>query len=293
MLAECLAHIPFTAGGIYLDCTFGAGGHSRGILESMDDSSRLYALDADDEAIARAKGLAASDERLHIERANFAQLPQLCQRWRLSGRINAGLADLGVSSPQLDSADRGFSYRLDAPLDMRMDRRTQPDAREWIKHCDAQELRRVLGELGQLRRPGRLANAIVRYRQKREITHTGQLADLVAAVEPAPRSGQHPANNAFRAIRMHINREIESLRRLIEEMASALVQGGRFLLICFHSLEVRLVRAALASPAPRKLPITASPAGRWRLHSRHRPSAEETTANPRARSASLYVLERL
>lgn len=293
MLKECLESIPFVDEGVYLDCTYGAGGHSQAILESMSPCSRLYAIDQDDEAIARLGPLTKLDARLRVARANFADLRTVCTDWDVCGRATAILADLGVSSPQLDDPHRGFSFRADAPLDMRMDRRVDTDARAWINQCDAAQMRRVFTDLGQLRRPGTLAHVIDRYRSKTEIVSTQQLADLVAAVEKPRRGGSHPATGVFRAIRMHINRELDSLSALVDAAAAVLARGGRLLVICFHSLEVRVVKSALRSALPARLPVRTDDTRRWRLITKARPQATEVEANPRARSACLYVLEKI
>ena len=288
MLAECLNYYDSSMREIYLDCTFGAGGHSAAILSAMHPDSRLYVIDQDPEAERRCQA-GFADPRLTFARDNFAQVKKLCHDWEIDHQVDVALADLGVSSPQLDEVERGFSFRADAPLDMRMDPEHGLSALEWLQQVDVQQMRQVFKELGQISQPGRLANTIDRYRRKRAITSTQQLAELISAVVGRKKSGIHPATNAFRAIRMHINQELENLAKLLTAMNRVLQRGGRLLLICFHSLEIRLVRSYLRTDTPQGLPVKVEPP--YRLLADHKPSATEVEHNPRARSARLFVLQ--
>lgn len=285
--------------GSYLDCTFGRGGHSRAILACLGPQGRLYALDRDPQAFAAARELAASDPRVVAEQAAFSEFGAFLDA-HAAGCMDGMLFDLGVSSPQLDDADRGFSFSRPGPLDMRMDPAVGSSAADWLNVAEETEIARVLRRLGEEKSASRIARVIVQRRQEKAINTTGELAALIEAVVPRRAGARHPATRSFQAIRMHVNRELEELEGALREVPGRLCPGGRLCVISFHSLEDRLVKRFMrdhsrVDPALARLPVvppSAQPVLRL-PHGPIRASAAEVAANPRARSASLRVAERL
>ena len=288
--------------GIYVDATFGRGGHSRAILNRLGADGQLIGLDQDPSAIEHGQLRFGSDPRLRLIHQNFSELGQLLERLDLNAAIDGLLIDLGVSSPQLDDAERGFSFTRDGPLDMRMNPEAGISAADWLAVVDQATLTRVLREYGEERFAGRIARAIVETRAHRPITRTAQLAELVEQAMPAAarhQSAVHPATRSFQAIRIQVNQELDVLDRVLEAGIDALAPGGRFVVISFHSLEDRRVkqafqRAAVAPPASRRLPVAERFEARLqKIGKLVRPDEAECRANPRARSARMRVAERL
>ncbi|MFA5684917.1 MAG: 16S rRNA (cytosine(1402)-N(4))-methyltransferase RsmH [Lysobacteraceae bacterium] len=282
--------------GRYLDGTFGRGGHARGVLARLGDEGRLLAMDKDPEAMAEARQLQAEDARLRLRQDSFAALAQ----WEeTAAGLDGVLFDLGVSSPQLDQAERGFSFQADGPLDMRMDPGSGESAAQWLARADEAEIADVLWRLGEERMSRRIARAIVARRREAPITRTAELADLIAAVVGRREPGKHPATRSFQALRIHVNRELDDLEAGLQAAHARLRPGGRLAVISFHSLEDRAVKrfiAAHARPAPgnRRLPVAAEFRPTLReIGAAIKPDAAELARNPRARSAVLRVAERI
>ena len=281
--------------GCYIDATFGRGGHSAAILAALSDSGRLIALDRDDAAIKAAKELSAADARVSVRHANFSELEHLQDV--AIGSVDGILLDLGVSSPQLDQADRGFSFMHDGPLDMRMDQSREPSAAQYLNEVSEIELLRVLREYGEEPQAKKIAAAITAARGS--LTRTSQLANLVSDVKGRGKPGRHPATQVFQAIRMAVNAELESLQSGLQAAFNLLKMGGRMCVISFHSLEDRMVKEffnarAKAPAASRRDFMGASDfVASARLISKDKASDEECRANPRARSAVLRVTEKL
>ncbi|MES2364293.1 MAG: 16S rRNA (cytosine(1402)-N(4))-methyltransferase RsmH [Pseudomonadota bacterium] len=297
LLEEAVAALNIKPDGIYVDATFGRGGHSRAILAQLGASGRLIAFDKDLAAVA--VGQSWQDPRFEIVHRSFAQMAEAVFARGLT-QVSGVLMDLGVSSPQLDDAERGFSFRFDAPLDMRMDTTCGLSAAAWLAEADEGEIRGVIKDYGEERYAKSIAGAIVAQRAGAPITTTKRLADLVAGVVPAREPGQNPATRTFQAIRIYVNRELEELSLALPQAEQLLAPGGRLAVISFHSLEDRIVKRFMrevSSPPelPRRLPVRAAdiPVPEMRLVGRAvRPSATEVAANPRARSATLRIVER-
>jgi 16S rRNA (cytosine1402-N4)-methyltransferase len=277
--------------GIYVDGTFGRGGHSRLILERLGPAGRLIALDRDPQAAEAARAI--GDARFRFFKAKFSELEMV------PSGVQGMLFDLGVSSPQLDDPVRGFSFRHDGPLDMRMDPEAGMSAAEWLAKAQVQDIRRVIRDYGEERFAKQIAAAIVAARRSEPIVRTRQLADLVARAVRTREPGQDPATRTFQAVRIHVNRELEEVSMMLPQAVSRLAPQGRLAVISFHSLEDRIVKRfmqALARPEmPRGLPLRASemPEPVLRIVGRaQRASRQEITRNPRARSATLRVAER-
>ncbi len=284
--------------GVYVDATFGRGGHSRLILAQLGPAGRLVALDRDPDAIR--VGAAVHDARLTLVRRAFSQLGTVLDELGIA-RVNGILLDIGVSSPQLDDATRGFSFRFDAPLDMRMDPDSGMSAADWLATATEGEIGEVIRSYGEERFAKPIARALVAARQKERIGTTGQLARLIAAAVKKREPGQHPATRSFQAIRIYLNRELEELKAVLPQCVERLLPGGRLAVISFHSLEDRIVKRfmrdeAQGEQAPARLPIPAAmlKPGRLKLVGRARHASDaEVAANPRARSAVLRVAERV
>lgn len=286
--------------GIYLDGTFGRGGHSHLILERLNKSGRLIAIDKDPEAIAFATSEFGNDARFKIVRGSFEMLAEVAEQAGVMGRIDGVLLDLGVSSPQLDQAERGFSFQQDGPLDMRMDPDTGLSAADWLAQADAHEIADILKRYGEERHARRIARAIVNARNAQPIRSTKKLAEIVVLANPSWEKDKHPATRSFQAIRIFINRELHDLKRCLEQVPDALTVGGRLVVISFHSLEDRMVKRFMRDQAkgdrfPPGVPVTQSELHpRFRLMGKAvRANANEVAENPRARSAVLRVAERL
>lgn len=298
LLAECIEALQIKADGTYVDCTFGRGGHSRAILEKLGPHGRLLALDKDPQAVKEAQQLAQQDERFSIQRGTFTMLKQLVTSCTENHRVDGILLDLGVSSPQLDDAERGFSFQQDGPLDMRMDTDQHPSAAEWLAVAEAGEIARVLKEYGEERFAKRIANAIVRTRDVNPITRTQQLAEIVLQASPRHERHKHPATRTFQAIRIFINRELDELHDVLQQAVEVLCSGGRLAVISFHSLEDRIVKrffrqASRGPDVPRDFPLPASEfVGDLKIIGKAiKAGVEELRLNPRARSAVLRIAE--
>lgn len=299
LLQEAVAALN-AGSGVYVDGTFGRGGHSRLLLEQMDADSRLVVFDKDPEAIATAKALAGEDARVQVCHDSFAKLYPRLKELGFAGQVRGILLDLGVSSPQLDDASRGFSFRNDGPLDMRMDPSQGESAAEWIARVDETELANVLFRYGDERYSRRIARAIVKARSERTLGTTLQLADVVAKAHPAWERHKHPATRSFQAIRIYINGELSDLEALLKDCVAALAPGGRLAVITFHSLEDRMVKQFIREQEkgpdiPSGLPIRDAdiPRTMKRVGKQVRPGAEELNVNLRSRSATLRVAEKL
>jgi 16S rRNA (cytosine1402-N4)-methyltransferase len=285
--------------GIYLDATYGRGGHVRAILERLGPQGRIIAIDRDPAAVAHARDAFGADARVHAHHAPFSMLSRVLEQEGVNGQVDGALFDLGVSSPQLDRAERGFSFRAAGSLDMRMDPTRGESAAQWLARATVQEIERVIRDYGEERFARRVARAIVRARDLQPIATTLQLAEIVASAVPTREPGQHPATRTFQALRIHINRELDELEAALPQAVAALAPGGRLAVISFHSLEDRAVkrfsaREARGGDLPPDLPLRAA-----ELHPRlrvvgkaARASAAEIARNPRARSAVLRVAER-
>ena len=295
---EAVAALAINSDGVYVDATYGRGGHSRLILEQLGPKGRLIALDRDPDAI-RA-GATLRDARMTLVHSAFSRLGAVLGELELA-QVNGILLDIGVSSPQLDDATRGFSFRFDAPLDMRMDPGSGLSAADWLATATEGEISEVIRTYGEERFAKSIARAIVAARQKETLSSTGQLANLIAATVKRREPGQHPATRSFQAIRIYINRELEELSTVLPQCVDRLQPGGRLAVISFHSLEDRIVKRfmrdeAQGEQAPARLPIQAAllKPGRLRLVGRaQRASDAEIAVNPRARSAVLRVAERM
>ncbi len=296
LLEKAVAALTIKPGGIYVDATFGRGGHSGRILEQLDEGGRLFAFDKDPVAIAA--GADWRDKRFELVHSGFEHVAdELAARG--VRQVQGVLMDLGVSSPQLDDAQRGFSFRFDAPLDMRMDTTRGQTAAQWLARVDEAELKEVISQYGEERYARAIARAIVAQRTDAPITTTKHLAQLVASVVPTREQGQNPATRTFQAIRIHLNRELEELSLALPRCAQLLASGGRLVVISFHSLEDRIVKrfmreASSPPPLPPRLPIRAVdiPKPGMALVGRAvYPDTAEVAANPRARSAVMRVLE--
>lgn len=300
LLEEALDGLAVLPDGIYIDGTFGRGGHAAAILGRLGPAGRLYAVDKDPDAVRVAQERFGRDARFQIRRGTFAMLGQLARDEGVAGRVSGILLDLGVSSPQLDDAARGFSFLKDGPLDMRMDPDSGLSAAQWLARADEAEIARVLQEYGEERFARRIARAIVQTRGERPIVTTQQLAELIAQAVPTRERHKNPATRSFQALRIQVNRELQDLEAALEQALDALAIGGRLCVISFHSLEDRIVkrfmrRESRGEMLPPDLPVTGGPApGRLRLVGKAiRPGARELDVNPRARSAVLRVAERL
>lgn len=299
LLEPVLEALQVRSDGTYIDCTYGRGGHSRGIVERLGRHGRLVAMDLDPEAVADAGRRLGADSRVTVRQGSFAEIGELADELGIHGRVDGLLLDLGVSSPQLDTAERGFSFRADGPLDMRMNPEAGESAAEWLARADEAEIARVIKEYGEERFARRIARSIVMARTEAPIERTGQLASIVARAVGGPPADRHPATRTFQAIRIHINRELEALDLALESGIDLLAPGGRFAVISFHSLEDRRVKrafqaAARPPPASRRLPRPSEFRPRLKLIGKLvRPSPAEEQANPRARSARLRVAEKL
>ncbi|WGS85866.1 16S rRNA (cytosine(1402)-N(4))-methyltransferase RsmH [Methylomonas sp. MED-D] len=298
---EALRELRIKPNGVYLDCTFGRGGHSRGILTRLGESGRLLATDRDYDAIvsATADELKA-DPRFSLHHACFSELAAVAEQSGCHGKLDGILMDLGVSSPQLDKAERGFSFLRDGPLDMRMDSQRGPTAAEYLAKVEESELARIFFEYGEERYSRRIAKAIVTQRQSHPLTTTAQLAKLIEDNVPFRDKHKHPATRCFQAIRIEINQELEQLRTALRLALEALAPEGRLVVISFHSLEDRIVKNFIRDEAgakhdPGKLPVRERDIEQGRLRKigkAIRAQYDELQANARARSAVMRVAEK-
>ena len=297
LLGEAVAALAVKPSGSYLDATFGRGGHSRAILEQLGPAGRLLALDRDPQAVAAAQAI--NDPRFAVAHRCFGELAAAARQHGF-GALDGVLLDIGVSSPQLDEGERGFSFRFDAPLDMRMDTTQGETAAEFLALADIREITEVIRNYGEERFAFQIAKKIVATRLERPVTTTGQLAALVREAVRPREPGQDPATRTFQALRIHVNQELEQLKEALPQAARLLSPGGRLVVISFHSLEDRLVKHFLREQAggdtlPKNLPLRAAdlPAPRLRLIGKPQRAGEaEIAANARARSAVMRVAER-
>ncbi|MCC6202886.1 MAG: 16S rRNA (cytosine(1402)-N(4))-methyltransferase RsmH [Gammaproteobacteria bacterium] len=296
LLEQVLAGLAIRADGCYLDCTFGRGGHSAALLERLGESGRVIAIDRDASAAAAAKAL-ESDPRFTFQVARFSQLATVVRAAGMAGRLAGVLFDLGVSSPQLDAAERGFSFLRDGPLDMRMSPCGQTAA-DWLARTAERDIESCLREFGEEKFARRIARAIVAARVQQPLHTTSQLVAVLDRAIPHKPRDIHFATRTFQAIRIAINEELDELRAALPQALAMLAPGGRLVVISFHSLEDRIVKRLLRNearggePAPWPLPTVATP--RLRLIGRAvRPDDEETRRNRRARSATLRIAEKL
>ena len=299
LLHEAVDALAVKPGGVYVDGTFGRGGHSRLILSKLGANGRLVVFDKDPQAIAVARQLAEADKRVQVVHGGFSGF-QVALKGLGIEAVDGALFDLGVSSPQIDDAERGFSFRYDAPLDMRMDTTRGQTAAQWLAEAGEEEIREVIRDYGEERFNSQIARAIVQQRQERPILTTGQLAQLAAQAVRTRERGQDPATRTFQAIRIFINRELEEISAVLPQAAGYLKTGGRLAVIAFHSLEDRIVkqfirRHSRPAPLPKWVMVRDSERPEPPLREigkAQRASAAETAANPRARSAVLRVAER-
>ena len=299
LLNEAVAGLQVQPDGVYVDGTFGRGGHSRLILSQLGKDGRLVVFDKDPQAIAVAQELARQDARVLVVHEGFSALKRSLQQLGIS-RINGALFDLGISSPQIDDAGRGFSFRFDAPLDMRMDTTRGQSAAQWLAVAEEQDIHEVIKNYGEERFSRQIARTIVAQREQSPITTTGQLARLVAQVVRTRERGQDPATRTFQAIRIFINRELEEITVVLPQVMECLVAGGRMAVISFHSLEDRIVKRFMqqhSKPAPLPRWAVVKEAEREQpplrlIGKAQKPAPAEIEVNPRARSAVLRVAER-
>ena len=299
LLSEALEGLAVNPDGLYIDGTFGRGGHSRAILQQLSSKGRLLGFDKDPEAIRVGNQLAAEDGRFVVVQRSFAEMAEELRNRDLHGQVNGVLLDLGVSSPQLDDPERGFSFLNDGPLDMRMNPALGQSAAEWINSAEEADIATVLWEYGEERFSRRMARAIVSRRAEQPFTRTADLAEVVKVANPAWEKHKHPATRAFQGIRIFINRELDDLADGLRAALDVLAPAGRLAVISFHSLEDRQVkqfmrREAKGAPLPRGLPVRdADIQVNLKLIGKAiKPSAAEIAANPRARSAVLRVAEK-
>ena len=300
LIKEVLENLNINPQGIYVDGTFGRGGHAGEILKQLDTSGRLLVMDKDPQAINEAEKMFVNDERVIITRGSFAMLKQTVADHGWLGKVDGVLLDLGVSSPQLDDPGRGFSFKRDGALDMRMDPDTGESTAQWIAHVKEAELAAVLREFGEERYAKRIARAIVKARETAPITTTKALAKIIADANPNWEKGKDPATRSFQAIRIYINNELEDLKACLSQVVEVLRVGGRLVVISFHSLEDRIVKRFIRDEAkgdqfPAGLPVTQAqlnphlkPVGKA-----VKPTEKEILENPRARSSVLRCAERI
>ncbi|GAA0792990.1 MULTISPECIES: 16S rRNA (cytosine(1402)-N(4))-methyltransferase RsmH [Pseudomonadati] len=301
LLKETVDGLNIDPNGIYIDGTFGRGGHSRHVLSHLGPEGRLIAIDRDPQAIAAAKQF-ADDPRFQIVHGGFGQLADYVEELGLVGKINGVLLDLGVSSPQLDDADRGFSFLRDGPLDMRMDNSQGETAAQWLARAEIEDMAWVFKTYGEEKNSRHIARCIAADRDENPFLRTKDLADLIARITKNKERNKHPATRVFQAIRIYINSELEQIDQALEGALKVLAPEGRLSVISFHSLEDRMVkrfirRNSQGESVPHGLPITEAEINKSRklksMGKAMKPSDEEIEQNPRSRSSVLRVAERL
>ena len=300
LLDEVLRGLKLKSAGIYVDGTFGRGGHSKAILKQLGPQGRLLAIDKDPDAIATLNQTMCEDHRFTLVQGSYTMLGHLVKEYGIHGQVDGILFDLGVSSPQFDDPSRGFSFQRDGQLDMRMDNSVGISASDWLNSAREAEIRDVLRQYGEERYARRIAKAIVKKRSDEHITTTCQLAELLASTVPTREKDKHPATRTFQAIRIFINHELDELRTVLVQTIDALTVGGRLLVISFHSLEDRLVKRFMRDKSrgdyfPPDVPVTQDklqPTLKIVGKAIH-PTAKEIADNPRARSAVLRIAERI
>jgi 16S rRNA (cytosine1402-N4)-methyltransferase len=300
LLQEAVESLVTDVDGFYVDGTFGRGGHSELVLGGLSDGGRLLAIDKDEQAVAVGSLRFGGDPRFEIVQDSFAELQDLLQERGQMGEVTGVLLDLGVSSPQLDQAERGFSFMQDGPLDMRMDQSRGQTAEDWINRASDTEIAKVLKEYGEERFGRRMARAVVAARAEERITTTARLAKIIAEANPSWEKGKHPATRAFQAIRIFINEELQDLDEVLVLALEALKIGGRLVVISFHSLEDRRAKRFIqhherGDDLPLGLPVTADKLNKRlrRVGKAIKPSDAELDRNPRARSAVMRVAEKI
>ncbi|NVK55703.1 MAG: 16S rRNA (cytosine(1402)-N(4))-methyltransferase RsmH [Alteromonadaceae bacterium] len=300
LLNECLEGLAIKPDGIYIDATFGRGGHSGEILAALGEKGRLIAFDRDPQAIESAQRF-ADDSRFQIVHSAFGDMQDVIERMGLSGQIDGVLMDLGVSSPQLDDAERGFSFLRDGPLDMRMDTSRGQSAAEWLANAEEQDITQVIKEFGEEKFGKRIAHAIAEYRQNQPLTRTSELVDIIDQAVPVKDKYKHPATRTFQGIRIYINAELEQLRVGLKAATSILRTGGRMAIISFHSLEDRLVKRFMKEQSkgknyPPGFPVTQAQIDQDKVLTligrAIKAGDEELKQNVRSRSAVLRVAEK-
>jgi 16S rRNA (cytosine1402-N4)-methyltransferase len=306
LLHESIDGLAIKPDGIYIDGTFGRGGHSRTILSQLGPNGRLYSIDRDPQAIAEAQKI--DDPRFTIVHGPFSGIAEYAQRYDLVGKVDGVLFDLGVSSPQLDDAERGFSFMKDGPLDMRMDPTSGMPVSDWLAQADLDDITWVIREFGEDKHARRIAKAIVAYREDEEnepLTRTSQLAKLISDAAPKSfKEKKHPATRAFQAFRIYINSELEEIDTALKGAASILAPQGRLSVISFHSLEDRMVKRFMRKESkgpevPHGIPLTQEQiralgsADLKTVGKAIKPSEQEVEMNPRSRSSVLRIAEKL
>lgn len=302
LLEAALEGLAIRPDGYYVDGTFGRGGHASELINRLGPGGRLLAFDKDPAAIAVANEKFRDDARFRIVHGSFTMLEQVVAEEKMTGAVDGVLLDLGVSSPQLDDAERGFSFRAAGPLDMRMDTSRGESAAEWLARAPEEEISLVIRDYGEERFHRRIAGAIVAAREEAPIETTAQLAEIVSAAVPTREKGKHPATRAFQAIRIHINRELDDLDEVLVQAEKVLASGGRLSVISFHSLEDRRVKRFMrdhSRPAPppkglpKGLPVPEEAPPMRLVGKAIKADLEEVDGNPRARSAVLRIAERV
>jgi len=300
LLEAAVAALLVNDTGFYVDGTFGRGGHSRRILQGLQPEGRLLAIDKDPEAIRVARAELGADARFEVVQGSFSRLAELVAAVGLTGKVSGVLLDLGVSSPQLDEAQRGFSFSQDGPLDMRMNPDEGQSAAQWLASASEQEIADVIYRFGEERFSRRMARAVVEQRKLQPIATTLQLAEIIKQANPAWEKHKHPATRAFQGIRIHINRELEDLQSVLQQALDVLCVGGRLVVISFHSLEDRIVKQFISKQAkgddyPAGVPVQYADLNP-RLKKIGKPikaDDEEVSLNPRSRSAIMRVAEKI
>lgn len=301
LLDEAVTGLAIKADGIYIDGTFGRGGHSGLILSQLSEGGRLIAIDRDPTAIEAAKKY-QNDPKFTIVHSGFSELETIAEQQQVLGNVDGILLDLGVSSPQLDQAERGFSFMNDGPLDMRMDTSKGQTAAEWLAVADVEDITWVLRTFGEEKHAWKIANAIVDSREETPFTRTSELAALIKKVAPQREIKKHPATRSFQAIRMYINSELEQIEKALNASLSVLKEEGRLVVISFHSLEDRLVKQFMkkhsqGKQVPRGLPVSEEEINKGKklslIGNKTKPSKTEVTQNVRSRSSVMRVAQRL
>ncbi|MHB8920816.1 MAG: 16S rRNA (cytosine(1402)-N(4))-methyltransferase RsmH [Halothiobacillus sp.] len=296
LLVEAVEGLAICPAGIYLDATFGRGGHSAAILAKLDSQGRLYATDRDARAEAAAETLAAQDSRLQFKHAAFSEAADWLAGLGLQGKVDGVLFDLGVSSPQIDEAARGFSFQQNGPLDMRMNQQAGETAAEWLAQAEETDIANVLYELGDEKFSRRIARRIVETRDAHPLLTTFDLVRCIVEATPRQDPRKHPATRSFQAIRLHINRELDEITRALAQVVDLLAIGGRLVVISFHSLEDRIVKNFMRDESTTDKDFFGQPVGTARLRrvgGSLRASAAEIARNPRSRSAIMRIAERV
>ncbi len=299
LLHEAVDGLDIQPDGLYIDGTFGRGGHSRLILDKLSEKGRLIAIDRDPQAAELAKSF-AQDPRFNFYHQDFAGIKDLLAKQDQLGKVNGILLDLGVSSPQLDQAERGFSFSKDGPLDMRMDTSQGQSAKDWVNSASIEEMKKVIKDYGEEKFALRIARGIAEYRENKSIESTLELAEIIDKATPVKDKFKHPATRSFQAIRIFINDELGQLRQSLDSMVELLAPAGRMSIISFHSLEDRMVKRFIKQesqgrPIPKGIPVVANDLeiNLKRIGKAIKASDEEVQQNPRSRSAILRIAEKV